>query len=97
MSNEIIFIDGLILKKPSAKAPKWVLWNISIKTEEFIQFIKDHDNGTGWLNIDVKESKSGKVYCALNTYKRGDTRPDKTKKEEPKGSEIEGEDDEIPF
>src|SRR3990167_6136765 len=99
MSDEMIFIDGLILKKPSEKAPKWVLWNISIKTEEFMQFIKDHDNGTGWLNIDVKMSKGNKVYCSLNNYKKGDVPKSakKVEKEEPEGPEIEGEDGEIPF
>jgi len=73
MKEEIIFIDGLILKKPSEKAPKWILWNISIKTEDFIKFIQEHDNGSGWLNIDVKEGKSGKVYCSLNTYNKNKT------------------------
>ena len=89
----------MILKKPSDKAPKWVLWNISIKIEEFTQFIKDHDNGTGWMNIDVKESKGGKVYCALNTYKKGDAPKTKSKKveKEPDGPEIEADDSEIPF
>ena len=93
------FIDGLIAKKPNAKAPKWVLMNLSFKCEELINFIQTHSDESGWLNIDVKESKAGKIYCQLNTWKA-----DKSKKkveettEEPEGPEIDAEDDgEIPF
>jgi len=45
--------------------------------------------------IDVKESKAGKIYCQLNTWKA-----DKSKKKvekEAEGPEIEGDDSEIPF
>lgn len=94
--KEAEFVDGLICKKPSPNAPKWVLFNISMKCEELINFIQSHSDESGWLNIDVKESKAGKIYCQLNTWKA-----DKSKKKvekEAEGPEIDGEDDgEIPF
>lgn len=69
MTEDITFIDGMIFKR-NPNAPKFVIGNISIKKAELIAFIQANDNGTEWMNIDVKESKAGKLYCALNNYKK---------------------------
>ncbi len=93
MPEEVKFADGLMFKKPSEKAPKWVIGNISIKVEEFMKFLQENKTESEWINIDVKESKGGKVYCALSTWKA-----DKSKKKaEETGPEIEAEDDGIEF
>lgn len=68
MSEEKIFIEGLIVKKPHDKAPDFVKASISIKCGELVEFMKSHQNN-GWINADIKESKGGKFYAELNTWK----------------------------
>lgn len=67
MSEEIEFVSGLIFKPPSEKAPDYVFGNISIKRLELIQWLSDREGD--WVNVDVKESKGGKVYCAVSNWK----------------------------
>ena len=49
MSNkkETIFPDGFILKR-NANAPEWVVGNLSIKVDEAIKFLTDHQK-KGWV------------------------------------------------
>jgi len=65
---EKIFIDGLRLSKPSPKAPEWIKAKVSFKVDELIEFLKKHDKN-GWVNADLKESKSGNFYMELDTFK----------------------------
>lgn len=67
--KEKIFTDGLIFKKPRQGAPDFVKGAISVKVPEFTAFLKKHDNN-GWVNIDLKMSKEGKLYCELNNFRR---------------------------
>ena len=67
MSTEKVFIEGLIFKAPHANAPAFVKGSLSIKVSEFIAFCQQHQSNN-WLNIDLKESKSGKYYSELNTF-----------------------------
>lgn len=71
MENNKIFANGFIYKTPSPKAPEFIKANLSFKADEFIKFLQENDNG-GWVNVDVKESKNGKIYGELNTWKKGD-------------------------
>lgn len=84
MSNNI-FVDGMIIKKPKEGSPDFVKASISIKKEEFFPFLQKHEGN--WLNIDIKESKAGKYYAQVNTWK-----PEK--KEE---SQEASDDFEVPF
>jgi hypothetical protein len=70
MSDDKIFALGLIYKAPREGAPDFVKGSLSIKTEEFTKFLIDHTKPEGWCNIDIKESKGGKLYCELNQYSR---------------------------
>lgn len=67
MSNT--FISGMIVKKPREGAPDFIKLNMSFKTEDFIKFLQAH-TVNGWMNVDLKKSKEGKLYCALNEYKK---------------------------
>jgi hypothetical protein len=70
MANDIEFVDGLIVKAPRDGAPDYVKASISIKVEDLGMWLrKKHKAGDEWVNIDVKESKAGKWYAAVNTYK----------------------------
>jgi hypothetical protein len=71
--EEIEFVDGLIVKAPNPKAPDFVKASISIKVEDLGKWLRAKYKGSlendGWINIDVKESKAGKWYCAVSTFK----------------------------
>lgn len=66
-----IFADGFFFEKPKENAPEFVKGKISIKVDEFIPFLEQHRNGGGYVNLDLKKAKSGKLYVALNDYKKG--------------------------
>ena len=66
MADEKKFIDGLIVKR-NEKAPDFVICNLSFKCEDFVAFLKaNHKNG--WLNVNVKKSKGGKLYAEVDTW-----------------------------
>lgn len=67
MSNDIEFVNGLIVKAPHANAPDFVKAAISIKVADLTEWLSDR--GEEWINIDVKESKGGKWYAAVSTFK----------------------------
>jgi hypothetical protein len=65
--SDIIFADGIIAKR-SDNAPEYVLVNLSIKVDEAVAFLQQHQSN-GWVNLQVKRSKQGKIYAALDTWK----------------------------
>jgi len=65
--NEIEFVNGLIVKAPHQNAPDFVKAAVSIKREELISWLSQRDDE--WINIDVKESRGGKWYAAVSTFK----------------------------
>lgn len=67
------FPEGIFVKPPHAKAPEFVKASISIKREEAIAWLTARSGE--WVNLDVKESRGGKWYCALNTYKPKERAP----------------------
>ena len=90
---EKIFADGIRFSEPSEKAPDFIKGRISIQAEQALAFIEKYKDERGWLNLDVKESKGGKLYVELNTWKKGETQS------APKGEAEEDEinPDDIPF
>ena len=70
MADEIEFVDGLIVKAPHENAPDFVKAQISIKVEDLGKWLREkYKAGEEWVNIDVKEAKSGKWYAAVSTFK----------------------------
>lgn len=66
--KEKIFADGFIMKKPHQNAPDFVMGKLSIKVDDAVMFLQKHiDNG--WVNLDMKKSKEGKIYLELNNWK----------------------------
>lgn len=63
------FVQGMFYREPSDKAPKWVKGNLSFRVKEFTEFLMAQEDERGWVNIDLKESKGGKIYAEVNTYK----------------------------
>jgi hypothetical protein len=68
--EEIEFVDGLIVKAPHEKAPDFVKACISIKVEDLGKWLREkYKAGNEWVNIDVNESKGGKWYAKVSTFK----------------------------
>lgn len=68
--SELQFVNGLFFRKPHEKAPEYVIGKLSAKREELINFLQSQ-NGE-WVNMEIKESKQGKVYIAIDSYKPGE-------------------------
>lgn len=67
---DIEFVNGLNVKAPREGAPDFVKASISIKTADLMAWLQaKYEHGDDWVNLDVKESKGGKWYAAVNTYK----------------------------
>lgn len=92
--KEIEFADGLIVKAPRQGAPDYVKASISIKVADLGMWLRaKHKAGEEWVNLDVKESKAGKWYAAVNTYK-----PKAEEKKSPgPGKHFDDMADDIPF
>ena len=61
-------VNGMIIKAPHANAPDFVRGSISIKVSEFKEYL-DKNSNDGWVNLDMKKSKEGKLYVSLNDWK----------------------------
>jgi len=99
VSQETEFVPGLFVKAPHHKAPDFVKASISIKVEELGQFLREkYKAKEEWVNIDVKESKGGKWYAAVSTYKPKE-REDTTEPKRGGSSKVGGGhiEDDIPF
>jgi hypothetical protein len=72
MSDQKVFVDGLLVKLPDDNAPDFVKLKLSIKLDEFGPWVaarKKADPDSEWMNIEIKEGRSGKWYAELNTWK----------------------------
>jgi hypothetical protein len=91
MADEIEFVDGLIVKAPNPKAPDFVKASISIKVADLGVWLREkHKAGEEWVNLDIKEAKSGKWYASVSTFKPKE-------KEQTKKLAAKPDDDLIPF
>ena len=62
-----IFAKGLICKRRE-NAPEFVVAHLAFNVDEFIEFLKKHEDN-GWVNLDMANSRGGKMYAALDTWK----------------------------
>jgi len=99
--DEKIFADGFSFKR-NEKAPDFVVGRLSMKVDEAVAFIRQHEKG-GWVNLNIKTARSGNHYVELDTYEptQGVGKPKaepKPKADGTKAVEPEPEDDgELPF
>ena len=91
MADDIEFVNGLIVKEPHPNAPDFVKCAISIKVADLQEWLSTKEGE--WVNIDVKESKGGKWYAAVSTFKP------KQQQEQKPGANVPAADydDDIPF
>lgn len=91
--SDIEFVDGLIVKKPHENAPDFVKCSISIKRADLGNWLRGKQDE--WINVDVKESKNGKWYAAVNDFKPEQQAPAQQAKTP--AQELDDLDDSIPF
>ncbi len=92
--SDIKFIDGLIVKAPHERAPDFVKARLSIKREELIAWLQSQEGE--WVNADIKESKAGKWYAAVDDWKP-EQRGEAPAARAAKPAESDYSDDSIPF
>lgn len=66
MSEETRFVDGMYVKHPHQNAPDFCKAKVSIVREEMIKWLQGEDGE--WVNLDIKESKDGKLYASVDTW-----------------------------
>ncbi|MFZ8880180.1 MAG: hypothetical protein ACO2YL_11045 [Paracoccaceae bacterium] len=75
MSEEKNFVEGMIVKLPDDNAPDFVKLKLSLKLDELGAWIgtqKKEDPSMEWINIEIKEGRSGKWYAERNMWKPAD-------------------------
>ena len=62
------YAQGLFVKR-NEKAPDFVVCSLSIKAEEFNQFIEENVNEKGYVNLQIlKRKEKGTLYAVLDTF-----------------------------
>ena len=65
---EKIYAKGLFAKR-NEKAPEFVICGLSVKTDDFVQFLKENTNEKGYVNLQVLRSKDkGTLYAVVDTF-----------------------------
>ena len=82
--KEINLVGGFYPKEPKVD---FIKCSIGINRKEFVEWFKQQDKEQEWINIDIKVSKKGNWYAAVNDWKP-----------KPKdNAQAEGDDVNIPF
>lgn len=81
INNQAIeFAKGVIFKK-NENAPEFVIGKLSIKKEEFINFLNSKEGD--WVNLEIKKSKVDKFYVSVDNYKKEERLSSPSTSEEP--------------
>jgi hypothetical protein len=68
--DDIKFAEGLYFKEPSDNAPDFIKGRLSIQKNKFLEWVGNAEfNESGYINLDIKISKGGKPYIAVNDWK----------------------------
>lgn len=91
--SDIEFPNGIIVKPPHEGAPSFIKCHISIKRKDLGNWLRGKTED--WINLDIKTSKNGKWYAAVNTWKP----KDKEQEEPPEKPKDKDDfvDSEVPF
>lgn len=91
------FPKGIFAKEPHSQAPDFVKGKVSIKVADAIEWLKQQTDE--WVNLDMKEAKTGKWYLAVNDYKpnQADHIEERTLQPSPSANHTNDEYDDLPF
>jgi hypothetical protein len=92
MSDSRTFADGFSFKR-SEKAPDFVIGRMSIKIDDAVKFMKENGSN-GWINLQVKQARSGNYYVELDNYEAKGTGAAPTAQPKPM---AEPSNDDLPF
>jgi len=67
------FVNGMFPSRPE-NAPDFIKMKISLKRDEFLEFMRTTTKEDVWINIDIKESRAGKLYAERNTWKKPESK-----------------------
>ena len=67
VKKEKVFAEGVFFSKPREGAPDFIKGNVSLDAR-VIDFYNKHKNNGGYVNLDLKESKGGKLYLEVNEW-----------------------------
>ena len=59
---------GIYFKTPHENAPDWVKRKVSVNVDQFIEFLQEHKNDSGYVNFDLKEAKSTHWYMEVDDW-----------------------------
>ena len=98
--SDLIFVNGLSAKKPHENAPSFIIADISAKVAELHEWLNNNQglaNDAGFINLQLKESKAGNLYIAVNDFKpiKKSDAPPREEYYTPKEPVVD--DDSIPF
>ena len=95
---EKIYASGLFAKR-NEKAPEFVVCSLSLKTDDFIQFLKENTNDKGYVNLQVLKSREkGTLYSILDTFEpKTNTAPTQKKKSVKNDPFQNGNSGDLPF
>lgn len=102
--EEKIFANGFIFKR-NEKAPEFVVGRLSIKVEDAVAFIQEHDKN-GWVNLNIMTARTGNYYVDLDTFTPGEKNQSAVDKYEAKKAQApaaqappidDDEEDDLPF
>lgn len=71
-NNTKIFVNGLFSKKVPDTAPAWVIANLSVHRESLLKWLTENPqlaDEQGYIRMTIKESKEGKRYTEVDTWK----------------------------
>ncbi len=92
MAEDQIFPKGVRMFNKHQTAPEFVIGTLVITPNELISWLKEQPelmsdyNGAKQIRLQVLKSKDGNLYCAVDTYKKGEAAPTKTVEPEDDGS-----------
>ena len=90
MNTENNFPEGIFAKQPHPNAPDFVKASISLKRADAIAWLQQQSGE--WVNLDIKEGRSGKWYAAVNNFE-----PKQGGSPKPKPQPATGMNEDFPF
>lgn len=66
-NNTMQFPEGIFFKSPKEDRPNFVKGHIEL-SNGIVEYYNKHKNDQGYVNIDLLESKAGKLYLKLNDF-----------------------------
>ena len=64
--SEANFVEGIFVKDRHPNTPEFILMSLSIDRKKLGNWLRSRDEE--WINADIKQAKSGKIYLAINDF-----------------------------